>query len=272
MRLHTAALRSAFALFLGCCVSHAAKLLPETLTSWNDYVTVVQTQSDNRVGHDKPFLRVDETPELRSRIEQGEIVVHPVESGEKKIRSGLIHHWTGVIFIPHATIDEVIATSREYERYSEIYAPSVVAGKLIGTNGDQDRFSMRFLNHALVSQTALDAEYITHFQRIDPTRAITTTWTEAVYEIQNYGHPNEAKLAPDQGHGYIWRLESTARMRQSQTGVMLELETLALSRDVPVSLHWVVEPVIKRVSRSSLSKALEQTKTAVEAKHLSAHR
>ena len=37
---------------------------------------------------------------------------------------------------------------------------------------------------------------------------------------------------------------------------------MALSRPIPMTLHWVVDPIVRRVSRASLETSLEQTREA----------
>ena len=63
------------------------------------------------------------------------------------------------------------------------------------------------------------------------------------------------RLAPEaEGHGtgIIWRLYSITRYQERDGGVYVELEAIALSRDIPGGLRWIVEPIVRRVSRSSL--------------------
>ena len=43
----------------------------------------------------------------------------------------------------------------------------------------------------------------------------------------------------------------------------VELEAIALSRDIPGSLRWMVEPIVRRVSRSALVVSLQETADAV---------
>ena len=43
----------------------------------------------------------------------------------------------------------------------------------------------------------------------------------------------------------------------------VEVEAIALSRDIPVSLRWLVDPIVRRISRSSLVTSLQQTGDAV---------
>ena len=46
-------------------------------------------------------------------------------------------------------------------------------------------------------------------------------------------------------------------------GVVLEMETIALSRDVPAAVAWFVNPIVNRFSRSALRTTLSQTREAV---------
>jgi len=45
--------------------------------------------------------------------------------------------------------------------------------------------------------------------------------------------------------------------------VYMELEAMALSRDIPVAFRWVVDPIVRRVSKNSLMTSLRQTQEAV---------
>jgi hypothetical protein len=49
----------------------------------------------------------------------------------------------------------------------------------------------------------------------------------------------------------------------SDGGVYIELEAIALSRDIPFSLRWLIDPIFRRISRSSLVISLQQTEDAV---------
>jgi len=44
------------------------------------------------------------------------------------------------------------------------------------------------------------------------------------------------------GSGYVWRLHSIARYEQREGGVDLELEAIALTRDIPASVSMVRKP------------------------------
>jgi hypothetical protein len=82
-------------------------------------------------------------------------------------------------------------------------------------------------------------------------------------EIEAYGKSGERFLTPNEGSGYIWRMHSIARFQERDGGVYLELEAIALTRDIPGSLRWLVSPVVNHLSINSLTTTLRQTRDAV---------
>ncbi len=177
--------------------------------------------------------------------------------------SGLIHDWVGAAFLPNASIKDVLSAARDYSNYKEYYKPTVVDSRLLGSDGPCEKYSMRVVNKEVVAQTALDMEYETCYFKIDDRRWYSTTHTTRVQEIRHLGRPDEQELPPDHGSGYIWRLYSVARFEQRDGGTYVEVEAIALSRDVPTALRWMVNPIVRRVSRNSMLVSLQQTKEAV---------
>ena len=177
--------------------------------------------------------------------------------------TGLIHDWIGAAFIPDTTIENVLSAVRDYGNYKVYYKPSVVDSKLLSSNGPCERYSMRVVNKEVVAQTALDMEYETCYFRIDERRLYSITHTTRVQEIEHYGQANEQELPLNQGSGYVWRLYSVARFEQRDGGTYVEVEAIALSRDIPIALRWLVNPIVRRVSKNSMLVCLQQTKEAV---------
>ena len=73
-------------------------------------------------------------------------------------------------------------------------------------------------------------------------------------------------MPPDTGGGFIWRIYSISRYEERDSGVYLEIEAIALSRDVPNSLRWLVNPVVNHLSVTSMSTTLRQTRDAVNSR------
>jgi hypothetical protein len=179
------------------------------------------------------------------------------------VPSGIIHEWIGAAFIPDVRLEDVLTAVRDYGNYREFYKPIVVDSKSLGTDRACDKYSMRVVNKETVAETALDMEYETCYVKADERRLYSITHTTRVQEIRHYGKPDVQELPPNQGNGYVWRVYSIARFEERDGGVYVEIEAIALSRDVPAALRWLVNPIVRRVSRNSMLVSLQQMKEAV---------
>jgi hypothetical protein len=167
------------------------------------------------------------------------------------------------VFVPGAHLEDVLAVARDYGRYKEYYAPNVLDSQPLRESENGDRFSLVMLNKALFSKTALDAEFQESYVGLSPKKWYGVVASTRVQQVDNYGEPDQRKLSPDEGSGYIWRLYSLSRFEERDGGVYIELEAIALSRDIPASLHWLVNPIVRRVSKGSLELSLAKTEQAV---------
>jgi hypothetical protein len=109
----------------------------------------------------------------------------------------------------------------------------------------------------------LDTEYDYPLFQVNERCWFSLSESTHVWEIEGYGTTAQKKLAEGTGRGLMWRLFSIARYEQRDGGVYVEIEAMALSRDIPVSLRWVVVPVVRRISQNSLIASLRQTENAV---------
>jgi hypothetical protein len=245
-------------------LSNAAELKEETLEAWNEYIRAADSHMQERLQADKHFLWIDEAPDRGRQTAAGEILVSAVvPHNPRRVPSGLIHHWIGAAFIPNAKLDDVFAVVRDYSRYKQVYKPAVIDAKPVRQAGTHDTFSMLLLNKAVLKRTALESDYESSYYQLDAKRWYSVSSATRVQEIEDYGQPSERKLPLDEGGGYIWRLHSISRFEERDGGVYVELEAVALSRDIPVSLRWIVDPVVRRVSRDALLTSLRQTSNAV---------
>src|SRR6266853_5728048 len=71
---------------------------------------------------------------------------------------------------------------------------------------------------------------------------------------------------PGKDRGFLWRLNSYWRFQEKDGGVYLQLESLALSRSVPVLFAWVVNPLLKSIPREYLSRLLTSTRVSLTKK------
>jgi hypothetical protein len=100
----------------------------------------------------------------------------------------------------------------------------------------------------LFVNAAMRGRYCAHDVVLDSQRGYSIVDTTTLQQIKNYGLPSEHLLPPDTGSGFIWRIYSIARYEQRDGGVYLEIEGIALNRDIPTSLRWLVNPVVNHLS------------------------
>jgi len=245
-------------------VIRAAELKPEAVQRWNEYVAMVDERNQAHLARGNSFLASDDFPGQMTKLHDGEIIVTPADKRiPLKACSGLIHDWVGAAFIPNATIADVLSIIRNHERYVEFYQPNVVMSRTLRKTELEDHFSMIMMNKTVVAKTALDADYKTTYVAVDEHRWYSISESTRIQEIAEYGTPAQHILPENRGTGLIWRLHTVTRFEEKDGGVYIELEAVALSRDIPNAFRWMVEPIVRRVSRSSLATSLQKTESAV---------
>ena len=245
----------------------AASLEPGTLKAWEEYIDSAKVRMEQRLSPANGFLWVDEEPARLARVQAGEIIVLPVgPQNPKRVPSGLIHDWVGATFIAGATLNDVLQVVRDYGQYKDLYQPSVVDSKAIDTGETKDRFSMLLIHKATFLKTAFDGDYESSYVHVDDRRVYSVSRTTRIQEVDEYGTAAKHTLQQDEGRGIIWRLFSITRFAERDGGVYLELEAIGLSRTIPASVRFLAEPIVRRVSRSSLSTSLQQTGNAVRSR------
>ena len=245
----------------------AASLEPGTLKAWEEYIDSAKVRMEQRLSPANGFLWVDEEPARLARVQAGEIIVLPVgPQNPKRVPSGLIHDWVGATFIAGATLNDVLQVVRDYGQYKDLYQPSVVDSKAIDTGETKDRFSMLLIHKATFLKTAFDGDYESSYVHVDDRRVYSVSRTTRIQEVDEYGTAAQHTLQQDEGRGIIWRLFSITRFAERDGGVCLELEAIGLSRTIPASVRFLAEPIVRRVSRSSLSTSLQQTGNAVRSR------
>ncbi len=254
-------------LFLAAGGSSWAELRPETLSAWNSYLRTVEARTKERVESKRPFLWVDEDPARSGAVRNGKIVVAASGSnGLHVVDHGLVHDWIGGVFIKDSSIEDVLAVLRNYGSYREIFKPAVVASKDLGTRAEYSTFSIQWAQKVLFVTAASEGQYEARFFQCDSTRWYATVYSTHLQEIAGYGSANERKFPPGEGPGFVWSLYGVTRYQRRDGGVYLEVEALALSRDIPFSMRWLVKPTIDALAKRGLTSALKQTSEAVRSR------
>jgi hypothetical protein len=250
-------------------VGSAADLKPETLDAWRDYIQNVQARLQGSLIARDPFLPADKNAEMSARLQRGDVIVAPACTTPTQVPSGLIHDWTASVFIPGIPVEDVLTVLRSYGEYQQFYKPAVIeAHELEGSDG----FSMTFWSRSIMSHTAVEGDYRAVYTKVDEKRWYSIAYTTRIQAIENYRRSDEHKLDVGQGTGYIWRVYTITKFEERDGGVYVEIEAICLSRDVPITLRWLIDPMIRRLSKSSLTSYMASTRNAVRSKSESAAR
>lgn len=244
----------------------AADLNQQTLKAWDEYIQGINVQMNERSAGTSAFLWIDEASGRRERVRQGEILVEPAGKNiPEKVPQGLIHNWRGAVFIPNANIASVFAILNDYEQYDRIYNPAVIEAKLLNVSGPTRKFSLVLAEKAPFVTAAIASEYTSQTIRLDKHRWYTVTHSTRIQQIDDFGRPGARELPPDQGTGYIWRLFSIQKFEEGDGGVYVELESIALSRNIPFEIQWLVRPILQHLPRETMTATLQKTRDAVSA-------
>ena len=75
-------------------------------------------------------------------------------------------------------------------------------------------------------------------------------------EVADAGTPKERPKRPDEDRGLLWRWNAYWRYEQVEQGVLVECESVTLSRTIPMLLRPVAGPIVGHVARESMDRTL----------------
>jgi len=249
----------------------AAELKPRAVEAFNRYVQLTEAQIDSAGARQEPFLWVDSLPDERrtaayEQLHEGKVVIERLETldGGKKIGvpGGLIHHWTGTVFIPGAKLAQTLALEQDYDHHQEYFRPDVVRSKVLRHEGSDYLVQLRFYKKKIIT-SVLDTEHHVHYRAVDSAKAWSRSYTTRVQEVVGAGESGE-RLEPE-GHdrGFLWRMNTYWRFEQKDGGTYVESQSISLTRDIPTGVGWLVGPMVNSIPRESLTFTLATTRAAV---------
>jgi hypothetical protein len=248
----------------------AAELQSQTLAAWETYRMLTVARIEKELASTDKFLVRDfldprDAAAIRTRIPSGVYVkkleTRNEEGGKIQVPDGLVHHWYGSVFVPGASLDDVLAWVQDYDRHHE-YFDEVEESRLVSRQRDVFDIFLR-LRRKKVITVFYNTEHEVSYRRLGTGRAASQSESTRIAEIENAGTPREREKPIGDDRGYLWRLNSYWRFQQEEGGVVVECESISLSRDVPLAVEWFVKPFITSVPRESLEAALLPLRAAL---------
>jgi hypothetical protein len=240
-------------------------LRDETLNAFAAYVRAAESKMEKSLSDGGAFLWSDADVERARQVREGQIVAEFWSGkGPAKVPNGLIHDWIGTAFILATNLKETLALIQNYDNHKNIYKPAVIDSKLISRRGDDFQIYLRLLKEKILT-VVLDTDHEVRYRWLDAARVDCRSRTTRIAEVENAGSEREKVLPPDTGYGFLWRLNSYWRFQERDGGVYAECRAISLSRDVPLGLGWIIEPIIQKLPKESLLQTLASTRQALQA-------
>jgi hypothetical protein len=243
--------------------ARAANLQAQTLQAWNTYVAGTEARITRELSSPRGFLVTDFTAEgetTRDAVGKGAIPIGKLTTLDRAgktiaVPDGLIAHWRGAVFVPGISL-EALLTRLQHPNERGPHQQDVVALRVVNRQPDQLQLAIRMTRSKIVTVT-YDTEHVVDYRRVGRTRASSRSVSTRIAEIANAGTPGEQALPPGQDRGFLWRMNSYWRYEQVEGGVIVELESLTLSRSIPLGLGAIVEPIVNRIARESMHRTLD---------------
>ena len=247
--------------------SLAIGLRTETIEAFNKFIASVEMRLEARFSG-RTFLWSDEFPVVRQQLLKGTVIAQPVQgNGIVPLKGGLVQDWRGAVFIPHASLPEVLSIVQDYNRHREFYKPDVADAKIESRQGDEFLVYMRIVKAKFMLSAVFNTEQAIQFVRLDPQKAYSRSYSKRVNEVAAPGRSSEHESPPGQDRGLLWRLYGYWFFEERDDGVYITCESITLTRDIPFGLATLLGPVIHDLPGEALRTSLEQTRRAVIALH-----
>jgi len=270
-------LRILIALFLvgvtGTSEASAAKLKPKTLQVWERYQQLTETRINGELAGGGSFLvldlkKPDERARIRKVVKDGGVNIEKMRTldagKEIDVEDGMIHHWIGQIFIPKMTIRTLRPWLQNYDRHADYFA-DVEKSKLLSRDGENFKIYLRLVRKKVIT-VRYNTEHSVVYRDHSPTRMSSRSIATKIAEIANAGTATEKERTSDDDSGFMWRLNSYWRFEEVDGGVIVECESISLSRSIPFGFGWIVGSFVESVPQESLNSMLVGIRDGVQKK------
>ena len=166
----------------------------------------------------------------------------------------MINHWRGSVYVPKVSLDVLLKTLQEPQ--TDKHKQENVLSSRVVVTGENSQKLFRRVRRTKPVTVVYDTEYDTTYRRVASDRGLSNSISTRIVEIENAGTPQERALPEGNDHGFMWRLYSYWRYQQVSDGVVVEVESLTLSRNLPFLFTPFLRPVVNSTARDSITRTL----------------
>jgi hypothetical protein len=219
-----------------------------TAAGWQAYVAAAEARVARDAGQAVP---------RNAQVDRGQVLIERVQmaepAGELEVPDATVNHWRGVVLVPGAQLDDMV--SRLEREPPDTTQEDVLSSAILERRPGWLRVSVR-VQRSLILSAVFDTEHEVIFQRHSASRASSRSTATRIVEIADAGTPREREKRPDEDRGLLWRWNAYWRYEQVEGGVLVECESVTLSRSVPLVLRPVAGPLVSHVAKESMDRTL----------------
>ena len=236
----------------------------ETVEAWDRYVALTERRIDAEIADGRRFLTRDFGTTSGAgdwrKLQSGNLLIEQAapegtEAGSLEVPGGMIHHWRGYVFIAGARLDALMSNVSDPTGPRSIQQEDVLETRVLSRHANGLRLFLKLQRRSLVS-VAYNTEHDVRYQRHSRTRASSRSRATRIAELDDVGLPSERERGRHEDRGFLWRMNSYWRYEAVPGGVIVELESLTLSRGLPWGMRSAIRPLIERVARESIERTL----------------
>lgn len=250
----------------------AAQLSPAAERTFDNYIANVEARLSQQ--HAKLETHLASFPPDAGRrnawerqLMSGDVHLEAVNGGNRPLDRALLHHWRGAAFVPNCTPQDMVTLLRNVDHAPRNYAPEVVSSRVLTDDGETATLAMRLKEHKVLT-IVLDGEFAFGV-RLGDDRGYSASRSTHLWQIDKAGTGGERRRPEGDDDGFLWRLNSYWSFARatvdgaSHPGLLIEMEAVSLTRDIPVGLGWLIAPIISDFPRETLGFTLRATKKAL---------
>lgn len=239
---------------------------PAAIAGWNAYRSATEQRMAREFAATDRFLVQDfraAAADNRRALLAGETLIDEMTTvdargGAVNVPDAMVHHWRGAVFVRGLRLDDLLR--RLQSGVPTANKEDVLASRVLDRGPDRMRVYLRLQRRKFVT-VVYNSEHDVTFRRHSPTRASSASTATRIVEVESPGTAQERELPPGQDRGFLWRLNSYWRYEEVAGGVIVECESLSLSRGIPYGLGYVVSPLIRSTARESMERTLDAIRT-----------
>jgi hypothetical protein len=250
----------------------AVELQARTLQAWTTYEQRVDGRYGTASQTASPFFALDafNARDWRTLAMRGGVAMSRIDRarpGEAAVDvpDGKIHHWAGAVFVPNTSVAMVLNRLSQLAGQESRHYEEVIASRLLSREGDRYKIFLKLRRSKLGVNATYNSDHSVEYRRLGTARASARSVATRIAEVDDPGTPHEREHKVGSDSGYLWRLNAYWRYEAVGNGVLIECESVSLSRSVPALLRPFVTGLVEGLARESLQRTLTGLRSVLTA-------